>query len=306
MRIGYPCINRSIGCSPSGTFRLASYSPDRLETTVERNLACLMEILRYNARSGFFFFRISSDMVPFASHPVCTFPWQERFKKTFSAIGLFIREHHVRISMHPDQFVLLNTPKEDVLGRSITELRYHADVLDLMGLDETAKIQLHAGGIYGDKPTSMERFVRNYDLLDSPVRRRLVIENDERLYSAADCLDLHERTGVPILLDSFHHALHNNGEPVTDLLAPIRASWKPGDGIPMLDYSSQQPGKRAGAHAEHIDERDFSAFLTETRASDFDIMLEIKDKEASARVALSLARNDPRLVTGPAGLAKSA
>jgi len=305
VRIGYPCINRSIGCSPSGTFRLASYSPERLETTVERNLACLQEILRYNVENGFLFFRISSDMVPFASHPVCTFPWQARFQETLSGIGNFIREYRFRISMHPDQFVLLNTPNEDVLGRSIAELRYHADLLDLLGLDETAKIQLHAGGIYGDKPASMERFVNNYDLLDPTIRRRLVIENDERLYSAADCLVLHERTGVPVLLDSFHHALHNNGEPVTDLLASIRASWKPMDGIPMLDYSSQQPGKRAGAHAEHIDERDFSAFLRETRACDFDIMLEIKDKETSARVALSLARKDPRLVTGPAGLAKS-
>lgn len=302
MRIGYPCINRSIGCSPSGTFRLASYSPERLETTVEKNLACLREILEYNVENGFLFFRISSDMVPFASHPVCTFPWQERFQETLSCIGNFIREHRFRISMHPDQFVLLNTPDEDVLGRSMADLRYHAEMLDMMGLDQTAKIQLHAGGIYGDKAASMERFVNNYDLLDPPVRRRLVIENDERLYSAADCLVLHERTGVPILLDSFHHALHNNGEPFADLLEPVRSCWKPRDGIPMVDYSSQQPGKRAGAHAEHIDERDFLAFLKETRAGDFDIMLEIKDKEASARVALSLARNDPRLVTDPAGL----
>jgi len=299
MRIGYPCINRSIGCSPSGTFRLASYSPERLEATVEKNLACLRNILRYNVESGIFFFRISSDTIPFASHPVCRFSWQNQFRKTFADLGSFIRKHHFRISMHPDQFVLLNTPNNEVLGRSIAELRYHAEVLDLMGLDETAKIQLHVGGVYGDKTASMERFVKNYDLLDNSLQRRLVIENDERSYSAADCVSLSERTGVPFLFDFFHHSLNNRGESMPDLLELIRARWKTTDGIPMVDYSSQQPGKRAGAHAEHIDAGDFSAFLATTRDYDFDIMLEIKDKEASAQVALSLARNDPRMTGFP-------
>ncbi len=84
---------------------------------------------------------------------------------------------------------------------------------------------------------------------------------------------------------------------MSDLLELIRACWKTTDGIPMVDYSSQQPGKRAGAHTEHIDSGDFSAFLAKTRDYDFDVMLEIKDKEASARVALSLARDDPRMTS---------
>nr|WP_319376760.1 UV DNA damage repair endonuclease UvsE [uncultured Methanoregula sp.] len=299
MRIGYPCINRSIGCSPSSTFRLASYSPDRFEETVEKNLACLLNILRFNRDNGFLFFRISSDMIPFASHPVCTFPWQERFETTLSEIGLFIRKNRFRISMHPDQFVLINTPRHEVFDRSISELRYHAEILDLMELDATAKIQIHVGGIYNDKTASLERFVTNYELLDASIRRRLVIENDEKLYSAADCLTLHERTGIPVLFDVFHHSLKNNGETVSDLLDPIRASWSQKDNLPMVDYSSQQAGKRAGAHAEHIDEQNFVAFLFETGAADFDLMLEIKDKEASAKTALFLARDDPRLVIRP-------
>ncbi|WP_321504946.1 UV DNA damage repair endonuclease UvsE [uncultured Methanoregula sp.] len=299
MRIGYPCINRSIGCTPSSTFRLASYSPERLKATVEKNLTCLRNILRFNREAGLLFFRISSDMVPFASHPVCTFPWQERFGKTLSEIGLFIRKNRFRISMHPDQFVLLNSPREDVIERSIDELRYHAEFLDLMGLDTTAKIQLHVGGIYNDKSASLERFVTRYDLLDDSIRRRLVIENDEKLYSVTDCLGLYERTGIAVLLDTFHHSLNNTGEHIPDLLAPVRKSWKEKDGIPMVDYSSQQAGKRAGAHAGHINKEDFLSFLAETGTADFDVMLEIKDKEASAKTALVLARDDPRLVVRP-------
>ena len=296
MRIGYPCINRSIGCTASHTFRLASYTEERLIETVKENLACLKKILQYNLEHGMLFFRITSDLVPFASHPICTFPWQEHFAGEFRIIGEFIRQHGFRISMHPDQFVLLNAPDTGVFQRSIADLVYQTQVLDLMRLDTTAKVQIHVGGVYGDKPASMDRFSSNYELLDTAIKNRLVIENDERLYTISDCLAIHKRTGIPVIADSFHHSLLNNGEGFSDLLKPLRATWKAHDGIPMVDYSSQEPGKRMGAHAEHIVPEEFRQFLNETRMADFDIMLEIKDKEKSALSALDIARNDSRLV----------
>ena len=197
--------------------------------------------------------------------------------------------------MHPDQFVLLNAPDKGVLERSIADLVYQAQVLDLMGLDDSAKLQIHLGGVYRNKIASMERFIENYERLDDAIRRRLVIENDERLYTISDCLAIHERTGIPVLFDVFHHALYNNNECMTDLLEPVRASWKKTDGLPMVDYSSQQPGKRPGAHAEQINPEDFRSFLQSSKPFDIDVMLEIKDKEKSAELALSLAHKDSRL-----------
>ena len=301
MRIGYPCINRSIGCTASRTFRLASWSEERLKDIVKGNLACLEKILGYNRAEGLLFFRITSDLVPFASHPVCTFPWKDEFAGEFETIGETIRRYGFRISMHPDQFVLLNTPDNGVLQRSIADLVYQVQVLDLMGLDSAAKVQVHVGGIYGDKQAAIDRFIRRYDVLDPAIQEHLVIENDERLYTISDCLAIHERTGIPVIADTFHHSLLNNGEPVTSLLDMVRKTWKPGDGIPMIDYSSQEPGKRVGAHAMHIVEGDFRHFLKETLPADFDVMLEIKDKEKSALVALGIAWDDPRLVTGVPG-----
>jgi UV DNA damage endonuclease len=102
--------------------------------------------------------------------------------------------------MHPDQFVLINSPKEWIVDSSVRELTYHCSILDLMGLVESAKIQVHVGGAYGDKIWAMKTFEKNYNTFLSPnVRKRLVIENDDRLYNVNDCLIIHDRTGVPIL-----------------------------------------------------------------------------------------------------------
>ena len=247
---------------------------------------------------GMLFFRITSDLVPFASHPVCSFPWQEDYAGEFEKIGNYIRQYGFRISMHPDQFVFLNTPDKGVLQRSIDDLVYQVQVLDLMGLDRSAKVQVHVGGVYGDKPAAIDRFVQQYDLLDEALRDRLVIENDERLYTLSDCLAIHEPTGIPVIADTFHHSLLNNGEHFLSLLNPVRKTWNIKDGIPMVDYSSQEQGRRVGAHAVHIVAENFRQFLKESLPADFDIMLEIKDKEKSALAALWIARDDPRLVNG--------
>ena len=282
MKIGYPCLNRSLGCTSGRTFRLASYSPERLVETVRLNLDCLGRLLEYNLDHGLLFLRITSDLVPFASHPVCAFPWHEQFAARFAALGSVIRAGSMRISMHPDQFTLINSPNEDIFRRSAAELAYHARVLDLMGLDKTARIQIHAGGVYNDKPAGSDRFCRRFERLPEAARRRLVVENDDRLYGLADCLEISRRTGVPVLFDSFHHQLHNRGEDMAAALAMAAATWKKGDGPPMVDYSSQKKDARAGSHTESIDLRHFARFVATTAGTDFDIMLEIKDKERSA------------------------
>ena len=290
MKLGYPCINRGIGCTANSTFRLASYSEQRLVQKVENNLNCLFKILQYNVENGFYFFRISSDLIPFASHPVCTFDWAGYFSRQFRKVGEFIKEHDIRISMHPDQFVIINALKDDVVERSVKELEYHCTVLDEMGLDSTAKIQIHVGGVYGDKGSAMDRFIERYNFLSKSLRSRLVIENDHRLYSLENCLSVHEKIGIPIIFDAFHHQCLNNGETLRQGLELSGRTWKESDGIPMVDYSSQQRGQRSGSHAKTLDTANFKKFLLKTRGLDFDLMLEIKDKETSALKALKILK----------------
>jgi UV DNA damage endonuclease len=169
------------------------------------------------------------------------------------------------------------------------ELEYHALVLDLMGLPASAKVQIHVGGVYGDKPAAVSRFVERYQRLRSAVRRRLVVENDDRCYTVADCLEVHRLTRIPVLFDVFHHSVNSSGETTRAALRRCAATWRRADGPLMVDYSSQEPGQRRGRHAEHIDARDFRRFLTAARGVECDVMLEIKDKEKSAPEALALA-----------------
>lgn len=294
MRIGYPCINLSIACSSARTFRLRSYSDDRLIEIVDSNLSCLEKIMSFNEKHGIRFFRISSDLVPFASHRVCTYPWQKHFRARFAKIGKVVKTAGARISMHPDQFVLINAKDANIFNSSVRELLYHAEVMDLMALSTDAKIQIHVGGIYDDKEASIKRFVRRFERLPETVKRRLAIENDDRLYSVADCMKIHEMIGLPVIIDSFHHELKNEGEQLSEALEMAASTWSRRDGPLMVDYSSQQQGSRIGAHAETIDVADFKRFLAISRPHDFDLMLEIKDKEVSAQRAMELAAGDPR------------
>jgi UV DNA damage endonuclease len=303
MKIGYPCINNSITRYAPSTFRLASYSENRLVQTVKGNLIHLNQILRYNVKNNLLFFRISSDLIPFASHPICKLNWRRIYRSAFEEIGDFIKSHNIRISMHPDQFVILNSPNTKTVENSINELKYHCSILDAMCLDETAKIQIHVGGLYKNKQEAIDRFIRTFNriskFVDCSTKKRLIIENDDHLYSLRDCFSINQETGIPIVFDSFHHELLNNEEPMLIALQKAMSTWNIcSDGLPIVDYSSQNKVNgeenkgRKGRHAESIDLILFKRFLKQTQDLDFDIMLEIKDKEKSALKALEVLRTN--------------
>jgi UV DNA damage endonuclease len=290
MKIGYPCINHSIGKQTVSTFRLSSYTEEKFMQCVNYNLATLVEILKFNIANNFMFFRISSDMIPFASHPICKFDWKEYFKSNLIKIGQLIKDHDIRISMHPDQFVLINSKSQEIVNNSIRELEYHTELLDLMKLDYSAKVQIHIGGVYGDKEKAKKQFISNYKtLLSANIKKRLVIENDDHLYNLKDCIEIHEYIGIPILFDVFHHICFDNNLPLHIALQLSNNTWNHSkDGIMMIDYSNQELNQRKGKHSHTLDIKQFEKFILSVSNLDFDIILEIKDKEKSAKKAIEV------------------
>lgn len=290
MKIGYACLNYSIGFQANKTFRLASYTDERFIETAANNLNALHRILEFNAEHDLMFFRISSEIFPFASHNVLKVDWQEHFNGQIDEIGALIRRHKMRISMHPDQFVLINSPRPEVVEASIKDLLWHSQLLDSLSLDDTAKVQIHVGGVYGNREDAMKTFITNYYKLPELIRRRLVIENDDKCFPLADCLKIHEAVGIPIIFDNFHHECLHHGETLVDAIVTAQRTWGQRDGLMMVDFSHQQLGAVKGKHADTIDLAVFEKFLKATTALDFDIMLEIKDKEKSALKAMDVLK----------------
>ncbi len=290
IKVGYPCINHSIGCKTDSRFKLKNYSKERLLQTVNNNLSCLLKVLNFNLDNNIYFFRISSDTIPFASHPICKVNWKEEFKDIFEQIGKFINKNKIRISMHPDQFVILNTDNRKILKNSIRELIYHCELLDALNLDETAKVQIHVGGVYGNKDLSIKKFILNYKRLPEIIKKRLVIENDDKNYSVKDCLKIYEEIGIPVVFDTLHHEALNNGENIREAMLICFKTWNNKDGMPMIDYSQQEKGKKPGTHSKTINIKKFKSFIEKVKDLNFDMMLEIKDKEKSALKALKILK----------------
>ncbi|MGI5827865.1 MAG: UV DNA damage repair endonuclease UvsE [Patescibacteria group bacterium] len=286
MKIGYASTNTSLPCKSTKTFRFSSFSEARFRETVVNNLDCLKQILNFNLQHNILFFRITSDLIPFASHPINRIPWQEMYADKLASLGKFVWEKGMRVGMHPDQFVVINSSSSEVVKNSVAELVYHVEVLNLMNLDYSHKIQIHIGGAYGDKLSATARFINRYKSLPETVKRRLVIENDETLYGVKDCLWVSEQTGIPIVFDIFHYRIKEYKDTVKEVMQKVALTWKQVDGLPIVDYSNQAPNKRFGSHSQTIDTADFMRTVQELKGFDFDIMLEVKDKEISAIKAL--------------------
>lgn len=300
VRLGYACIPLDGGGQSGRTCRLAGATPDRLRELIAGNLDGLAATLRYNRGLDVRLFRITGQLIPFASHPVNTLRWWEEFAAPLAAIGAYARAEGMRLSFHPGQYTALSSPRPEVVAAAGRDLTAAARVLEAMGLGQAHKIVVHGGGTYGDPPAAMARFAAVYRALPDRVARHVVLENDERAYAAAAVLAVHERCGVPIVFDALHDAV--NPGPAAGSGAPGRAArlaaclrtWREADGRPKTHFSSQDERKQRGAHAEYVDAASFSAFAADTGAVAVDCMLEAKAKErALLRLRADLAARAP-------------
>jgi UV DNA damage endonuclease len=300
VRLGYACINLSLG--PKGrtsrTCRLSNATPHHLEELSRMNLVGLLEILRWNVVHKIKVFRISSGIIPLASHPKVQWPWRQKLRQEISSVGDFARKYGMRLSMHPGQYIVPNSPRRDVVAAAGAELSYHAAFLDEMGLTPEHKIILHVGGVYDDREASVRRFRENFERLPANVRRRLVLENDERSYGVYDVLDLCDSLGIPMVFDYLHHRAYAHHLPNSDVLRRVYRTWTHRDGRPEVHYSAQKRGARTGAHADMIGVKEFVRFVNLLPRRPVDVMLEAKAKD---RALLRLRQDIIRQSSSPVG-----
>lgn len=288
LRLGYACVNTQLP-SAARTLRLANVTPERLRELIAANLDALEAILRWNAANAIRVFRLTSNLVPFASHPANELAWWDEFAGRLAELGSLLRNDDVSVSTHPGQYTVLSSARPHVVAAALAELEYHARLLEAIGLDESAKIVLHVGSGAADPAETRRRFTTCFAALSPAAQARLALENDER-WPLDSVLELAAPLGIPVVFDAFHHELAPSRDELTVREATLvaRATWRPGDGRQEVHFSTQEPGKRPGAHAETIDEAAFLAFSGAVGDLPLDCILEVKDKERSVLRAREL------------------
>ncbi len=284
MNIGYACLTVGLPYTALKSCILKNASEARLLELISHNLNSLDKIIDYNIKNGIGLFRISSDIIPFGSSSVNSLKWWDIFASQLSNIGKKIRNNGMRVSMHPGQYTVLNSSNEEVVKKTIKDLPYHSQVLESLGLGENHKIVLHIGGIYNDKKQAMKRFIKNYNQLDDSIKRRLVIENDDKSYQISDVLELSSIISVPVVFDNLHNHVNPSDVTKSDYywINECKKTWGEKDGYQKIHYSQQAPLKKSGSHSKTIRINEFIHFHEGLERDDIDIMLEVKDKNLSA------------------------
>lgn len=280
-RIGYACTPASIPYKTSRSFLLKNFSDSVFNQCVRSNIDDLMNILKWNVENAIYLFRISSDIIPFGSHPINNLKWWETYNKELTECGEFIKSNNIRVSMHPGQYTVLNSPNEEVVEKSIMDLEYHCKFLDSLGVDYSNKIILHVGGVYGDKVSAMERFKHNFNRLSNSLKKRLVIENDDKSYTIEDVLNICNDIKIPAVFDNLHQQLNPCSLEWKDILYSVKNTWKVEDGPVKFHYSDRDISKKGGAHSKFVVTSNFLDYMKSISEINSDVMLEVKDKEIS-------------------------
>ena len=293
MNLGYACINMTLGGQkPKITTNRSMIKKTFIDKGIDYagelsllNSRDLCEIVKWNVENGINFFRISSDIFPWASeYNLEDLPQYQRIKTVLSSCGNYARENGVRLTSHPGPFNVLVSPREHVVQNTITDLTNHGKVFDLLGLDRTPynKINIHCNGVYGDKQSALDRFCKNFELLPESVQTRLTVENDDKatMYSVKDLMYIHERIGIPIVFDYHHHKFCTGDMTEQEALELAISTWPKGI-TPVVHYSESKALHESNDKLKPQAHSDYINNLPNTYGNKVDIMVESKAKELS-------------------------
>ena len=286
IRLGLCCIFKSepIKFRRTTARYLLSLDPRKraahLADLCRDNADALYRALQFCAASGIGAFRINSQILPVKTHPEAGYdlerlPGGDRIVERFKQCGVYSREHGIRTSFHPDQFLVLSSPKADVVRRSVIDLEYQAMVAGWVNADV---INIHGGGAYGDKTGALQRLTGVIQGLDREIRNRLTLENDDRVYTPADLMPVCRQTGVPLVYDVHHHRCLPDGNRVEETTAAVLATWKR---EPLFHLSSPLNGWEKGPCQPHHDFIDPPDFPDCWRNLDLTVEVEAKAKEVA-------------------------
>lgn len=293
MRIRFGYVSTALNlweCSPSRTLTFTRWKKlgkeereDALLSATRQNLANTLRMLHYNIGHEIEVYRMSSSLVPLATHPEVMWDYRSVFHREFAEIGKLVKKHSLRVSMHPNQFTLFTSDKEHITDNAVSDMQYHYDMLEAMGMPDGANLNIHVGGAYGDKKSAIERFHTNIKKLPSHVKAVVTLENDDKTYTTEETLEVCRAETIPLVFDYHHHQANLGEKDLGELLPDIFATWSHFGIRPKVHISSPKSEKEFRAHADYVDLEFIKPFLMLTKEfqQDYDIMIEAKQKDKS-------------------------
>ena len=289
---------------------------------LSRSLELLDRVFDYLAAADIRVYRMSSATVPYGTHPdLPELDYRRQIaecEQELERLGAKARRLGLRLSTHPGQYTVLNSPDAEIARKARLDVEQDALLLDALGAGAEGVVVIHAGGVYDDRRASLDRWVRSWEALSERARRRLVVEHDERCFDLSDVLELHGRTGARVVFDLHHHRCKpaRGRENVADALTAALDTW-PADVKPKVHVSSPRTELRLvggrprppllDQHADFLHPWDLLALL-ESADRPLDVMVEAKAKDLAvdwlrrslARVAPDVAAREERSGAQPA------
>lgn len=286
VRLGYVALSKAMeNVTTSHTITYTNYlnnnyPVDKLIDITNNNLEALEKIITYNIKNNIHFYRLTSKLVPLATHDKVEYDYITSLKDKYKKIGELINKYNLRIDTHPDQYAVLNSMNNKIVKNTVEILKYHYNILDALKIKNKIII-LHVGSGTCGKKASITRFINNFKKLPSYIQKCIAVENDDKIYNIIDVLYLCNTLNIPMVLDYHHYVCNNNGEKLEDYIKEIMDTWS--NINPKFHFSSPKSNlkKEFRSHHDYINSDDFIKFINMLKIynKDVDIMLEAKAKD---------------------------
>ncbi|MFJ7831556.1 UV DNA damage repair endonuclease UvsE [Peribacillus sp. NPDC097284] len=274
--------------SPAKTLTFKRYNElgqeegrQKLLEVTKQNIENTLRVLQYNTAHQVELYRLSSSIVPLATHPDVKWDFVTPFAKEWKQLGDWVLANNMRVSFHPNQFTLFTSPKPSITENAVKDMEFHYKMLQAMGIADQSFINIHIGGAYGVKDSAIIRFHDNLRSLPEHVKARMTLENDDKTYTASETLRVCKREGIPFVFDYHHHLANLSVEPLNELLTDVYTTWEDSNSVPTIHISSPKSASAFRSHADYIDIAFIMPLLkalTEL-GKDVDFMIEAKMKD---------------------------
>jgi len=289
-RLGYCCINLSLEKRKISTNRgmvkktFLERGLDYASQLALLNVKDLFEIIKWNSENDIKMYRMSSDIFPWCSeYEISDLPDFEEIAIKLKFCGDLAKTTDQRITFHPSPYCVIASERDDVVKKSIKELRQHAEIMDLMGFEESHfyPINIHINTTKPSKEEAADRFCKAYLDLPENVKRRLVVEVDDKKsqFTSYDLYHfVHKKVGIPITFDYLHNFC-NPPEEMTEKqsLELCLSTWP--DGIAAITHYSDSKRIYEDSSSKDLAHTDWIYGNVETYDGNHDIEFEVKQKD---------------------------